>query len=247
MRAPVLGCLLLAACGDGDAGAGALALTDTYDVIGVGRVLPDGLLPTHHRPFFWSLSNISATAGQVSLQVLQKGAAAAVGAAGSYDALSGRLSLDPFTASLTTTVTETATAMGADASEGTPSDGLAHELSGFIETRAGDSVLEGRFLAVSRTGRTPAAPDGQKVAAVSPMLGVVDVDGAAGSVIAHAAVEIFVYTLGLLDPAFFLTKADGDGAFHATVDGLVDDVVVIRARSGGTAGDGRWVVVSRKN
>ncbi len=238
--------LLPLGCGEGEPTATGLQPAKVYDIVGVGRVLPDGLVPTRQLPFLWTLRDVTAgDTGDVVFGIEQKGGAGHSVAAGTYDRESGRLLATSFFASLTSSVSENVTSFGGDATEGLPIDSVADELSGFVETRQGQSVFEGRFLAVSRIPQAPAKPDTAKIRATTMALGEVQVVGDAGAVPAHAAVEIFVYTLGLIDPGSFFTKADGDGAFDAKVEGLADDHVVVRARTGGTAGDGRWVVVTR--
>lgn len=236
--------LAAAACSGAEPGPGTIALADSYDATGVVRFYRDGVALERLETVHLSFDRVSVDGAVASGEVARRGAAA-VAVTGEYDEATGVLHFStPFEAALTSTSAETVEQLGGGAIEALPRDGVGDELNGFIRVRRGSDVLDGQLVAISRIPGRPDRP-GEAITARLEEVGRARVRGEPGTTLPKLGIELLVYTLGKKDPGFFILQADDAGGFEGVVDGLAEDVVLIRARAGGVASDARAVTVTR--
>ena len=239
-----LGAALTGACAPTEVGAPSTLLWDTYDVVGVGRVSTDGLRPERMIPLRLRWSALTVRNGQVKGSVQREGGRA-FSVTGTYEGASGELIFKGSIAALTSSVTETIERLGAQVKDGIPTDGIGSTLTGYLRTRVGPQVVDGRFVGTARTDRRPDPVDAARISTTVKTVGVVEIRAEAGSSTPNTTVEIFVYTLAEADPRFFIAQVDANGAFETDVDGLLGDYVVIRPQIAGAAGEARIFEVTQ--
>lgn len=244
-RCSLFALVLAAACGgDEPPPQVALTLAEAYDVVGVLRVLPDGLTPTELQPFRFELLEVTTSGGRVLATARREGSAS-VRLSGELEPESGMLRFDGADGAFTGPGLERLVALGGRAIDGTPEDGVADEINGYIRTATGAvSSGEGSILAVSRYARRPAAPSPETLSAAKSGLGRVTVRGTPGAAPMRAAVEVLRFRLEVREPEFRPFVARDDGSFVADVEGLPEDLFVVRIRQSGRVSDAVVVPVT---
>lgn len=235
--------LLAASCGGTSSVEGPIRVAETYDVVGAMRITPDGVLPTEIRPVFLTFSALSGSAPVVGMFEAKGMSPMAI--RGALDVATNQLMFDMLEGSVTTTATERIEQLGGRIDESKPEDGVGDEIIGFFRTTRGVRAVDARFVGVSRRVARPDKPVAANIAARSMMVGQVELTATAGAMQANLGVEVFRYTLGRPDPDQTLGIADGAGGFALSIDGLVDDVLVIRAVGAGVPSDAAAVIVTR--
>jgi hypothetical protein len=216
-----------------------LTVAKTYDAIGVVRVLPDGIQPMSLKGIQFVLDQLSVSNGKISGTITPKGSIApAVPLSGTFDAKSGMIVFDSVDVVLTGTASETIDQLGGRADDLLPKDGIADEISGYIETDYGSARTDGTFLGTQRQDVRPAAPMETKVHIMAESPGAVRVIGDPGAVMQLAGVEVFRFQVAQHDPVMTLGQAEKDGSFSVNVAGTTDDAFIVRARVAGIASDG---------
>ena len=233
---------VLAACGS-DPVETRLALAESYDVVGIARVMPDGNAATELVDFRWTLHELRASGGRAIGTLTPKDRAIDLMLDGELDSATGNLQFVPMQGALTSTAIETIEQLGGTAFDGQPKNGIADDMTGFVRTIRGRRVLQGFWVAASKIEAAPAAPDPSKLRAARVEFGVARVRGEPGAVPANAAVELYVYFLAPGDARFSVVAAREDGSFTTEVDALEGDRIVIRVRTPAIVGDGVVVTV----
>jgi hypothetical protein len=233
----VLTAISIAGCGS-DPETNLLTLADTYDVIGVARVLPDGVAATELTDFAWTLRALRVQGGAVTGVLAPKDRTIEIPLMGEIDGATGNFSFVPFEAALTSTASESVEQIGGTGFDGAPKNSIADDMTGFVKTRRGARVHQGFWIAASNGESRPPVPDKAKISANRESFGVAKVIGMPGAAAPTAQVELFVYFLAPGDPRFTTTVTRDDGSFEATVDALEGDHVIVRLRKAGIAGDG---------
>lgn len=232
--------LALSACGGDPPVVVELALGSTYDVTGVARVLPDGQTPASLRPLSFRYDMLASSAGRLVGTVVSAQGQAEI--SGDFDAKKAQFTVAPFMLALTGTVTERIAELGGVGFDGSPEDGRIDDMSGFVRAEIGRSAVQAYTIAASRVASRPAQPDASKITARSTGLGRAQATGSAGAILGFTGVELFVHGLAIAQPKFTLGQAREDGSFDVEIPGSAGDMVVIRARTAGVAGEA--VVVS---
>lgn len=242
-----LAALLLAsapvACG-GETSKLTLTLGPTYDAVAALRFAPEGSVATTFVPLLLTFDALSDSGGRALGVVGAKGGSGAVPFTATFSSVTGDLVIEPFDAAFTATTSERIDELGGRADDILPRDGVADELTGFFRSRRGVGVHDGTMLATARTDRRPAPPDVDRIELREAGFAQVTVRGAPGAMIPAAGVEVFRFGLARRDPEVTLGQARDDGAFELTIDGLAEDLFLVRTRSIGTASDGRFLRLS---
>ncbi|MCC7385166.1 MAG: hypothetical protein IT384_25185 [Deltaproteobacteria bacterium] len=224
------------ACG-GDPSTSGIVLADSYDITGVGHVLPDGVAATSLFSFSWRWVELKSSGGRATGKLVVPDRNLEISLQGELDQ-EGNVTFTPFEAALTGTVSEVVEQLGGTAFDTSPKDGVGEDLSGFLRTIHGPRVITGSFLAAQRGAMQPARPDTSKLTTTIPSFAVAKVSGAAGSVVQRGLVEAFVHYLTPGAPRFYTFVADADGAFSGEVEALEGDLVIVRVRVAGAASEG---------
>jgi hypothetical protein len=235
-----LALVLLAACGGEERVRVQLSLERQYDAIGVVRWFPEGAVPTEFRDLALTFDALATSGGRASGTITQKGASESTAFSGTFDAVSGQLMAQPFTAALTSSIAESVQEFGGRADDALPFDGVAEEITGFIRTMRGQAITDGLFLATARTDRRPRAPEESLIAVELIDTTRVRISGAPGAVVASAGVEAFRFELRKRDPEFDLAQSREDGSFSLEMPALREDVFLVRSRVIGAASDARF-------
>jgi hypothetical protein len=244
-RAIVLLVGLSAACGS-TAPAPPLSLAPDYDFAGVARVFADGIMPSTFRGLYIAIEGIKVTSGRVSGTVRRRDPNAIPAmVSGCFDPQTGQMMLDQLSASLTSTATEQVTAFGGRGDDIIPKDGIADEISGYLDTTVTPEKTEAILFGTQRSDQRPAPPADDKITLMSEGPGKVRVLGAASAVIGLSGVEVYRFQLAMRDPTMSFVQAMSDGSFSLLVDGLVGEMFILRVRSAGIASDGRYYRVTR--
>lgn len=244
MRAPTL-LLLVAACGSDPPVEVQLSLGPRYEVLGVARALPDGVTPESLAPLSFRYEMLASSGGRIAGKLVSAtGAESAI--AGDLDPKSGDFSVEPLSFALTGTAPANVVELGGRGFDGTPSDGVVDDMSGYLrlEWPGGARALQAYTIAASPAANAPSAPDVSKIMAARTGLGRARVAGDAGAILPRSAVEIFVHRLALEPPKMSLVTSADDGAFTADIDASEGDALLIRARNVGIAGPAAFVGVS---
>lgn len=229
--------LLLVACGSDPTTQEGLTLAPEYDAVGVVRVFPDGLNPSHLDTFSAAFDTLRTSGGKAVGQV-QRSEGVAVALSGTYDADTGKLQFDPVAGSVTSTAVESV-ALAGRGEDAKPEDGVADQLIGFVRAEVDLFVREGTFLAVSRYEGRPDPVDEDKLSVTDNLDGTVVVSGAPGAAVPSVGVEIIRFSLNRPEPSFNVVEANTDGSFSLMTNGLSGDVFLIRNAPAGRVSDAR--------
>jgi hypothetical protein len=224
---------LLVGCGTDPPPIAQLTLASRYEVVGVARLFPDGLTVGRQRPFSFVLEDLQSSGGRAV--GVAKGSVPSLPASlsGTFEADEGQLRLGPGDGALTSTVSERIVALGGIAEDALPKDGIAQEISGFINSTFGVMLSEGRLLAIADYDGRPPTPDKSKITLTPMGLGKYLAQGTAGAVASGAAIEIRRHQLDMSDTTNDNFLAREGGAFEQEIDGLPGDIVLLSARSAG--------------
>ncbi len=242
-RAPWTLLALLAGCGGDPPVVVELALGATYDVTGVARVLPDGQTPASLRPISFRYEMLASSAGRLVGTVVSEQGQAEI--TGDFDAKQAQFTVAPFMLALTGTVTERIAELGGVGFDGSPKDGRIDDMSGFLRAEVGRSAVQAYTIAASRVVNRPGKPDAAKISARSTGLGRAQATGSAGAILGFTGVELFVHGLAIEQPRFTLGQAREDGSFSIEIPGSAGDLVVVRARTAGVAGEAAVFVIDQ--
>jgi hypothetical protein len=232
--------LLVAAGCSGDPPAFTqLTLASSYDLIGVRRNFPDGLTVASHEPLTLALEDVAASGESVRARLLRtEGNTPAVELRGTFDAVEARIAFSATSGPVWSNRTEVIEGIGGNAIDGTPVDGLANEIVGFVQTSSGSSQVEASFLAVARDDRRPNGIDASAVNITTPELGRVRIVGSAGAAPRSGGIEVFRHQLIEAVGEFSLHQASDDGSFDVNVSGFSEDLFLLRVRLSGRASTG---------
>lgn len=234
-HALVVAALASSACGGDPTPVVDLVLGSTYDVTGVARVLPDGQTPSALEPLRFRYEMLAASGGRLSGAVVSAQGRADV--TGTYEPKDAQFTIAPFSLALTGTIAEQIVELGGVGFDGKPSDGRIDDMSGFLRAEIGRSAVQAFTIAASPIANRPAKPDVSKIAARSTGLGRVQASGTAGAMASFTGVELFVHGLAIAPPTFTLVQAREDGSFTVDFDANPGDLVVVRGRTAGIAGE----------
>lgn len=231
----------LASCGGDDPPRVVeLALAAGYDVTGVARLLPDGQTPAALKPVRFRYEALAVGSG--ALVGTLATADREVEIAGDIDTVTGEFTIAPFAFALTGTITEQVVELGGVGFDGLPEDGRIDEMSGFLRTElrteGGRGAVQAYTVAASRGAARPAKPDVSKITTAPAGLGRTQVTGSAGAMAPSTGVELFVHGLAQAAPDFVVIQGRADGSFVVDVPGSPGDLVVVRGRTVGIAGEG---------
>jgi len=236
---------VLVACGGGTATpAVQLSLGPTYDVAGVARILPDGTTPASLAPIFFRYEAMASSGGRV-VGKLTNALGAQTAIAGEFDPEMGDFSVEPLTFALSGTTTTQITELGGRGFDGTPPDRIIDDMSGYLrlEEMGTRRAIQTYTVAASRAANAPPAPDPTKLSSQRISLGLARVTGAPGAIFPRSAVELFVHPLAITAPTLSTAVSDAQGAFMIEIEASEGDMILVRARNVGIAGDARTVVV----
>lgn len=237
MRRSIVLLLLLASCGSDRPSVRSLTLAETYDLSGVRRDFSDGLTVTAQHAYTLVLEQVLDSGGMARATLRRtEGASASIDLMGSFDPSDGRLSFVPTTGAVWSDRVDVVDGIGGNAFDASPTDGLANEIVGFVQTSSGSAQYEASFLAVARTDTRPAELDGSRVTVTSPELGRVRIEGSAGTALGSAGIEVFRHQLIERESFFTFHQARDDGSFTADIEGFSSDLLILRARVAGRAG-----------
>jgi len=225
--------LLLISCGSDPAPIAQLTLAESYDVVGVARLFPDGLTFAGHRSFAFSLEGVRSSGGRAVAE--GQAGAGPVALMGTFDAAEGELVLGPADGVLTSTRSERVVTLGGRADDALPKDGVAQELVGFVNSTFGGATSEGRFVATARYQGRPAEPDLTKITLEASGLGKWRLKGTTGSVPTAAGLELLRHEIDRGPPVQVALQAQNDGSFDQEIDALSGEILVLLARSAGRA------------
>lgn len=225
--------LWLWGCGGDPAPIAQLTLAESYDVVGVARLFPDGLTFAGHRSFAFSLQGVRSSGGRAVAE--GRAAGGPVALMGTFDAAEGELVLGPADGVLTSTRAERVVTLGGRADDALPKDGVAQELVGFVNSTFGASTSEGRFVATARYDGRPAEPDLTKITLETSGLGKWRLKGTVGAVPTAAGLEILRHEIDRGPPVQVAFQSLNDGSFDQEIDALSGELLVILARSAGRA------------
>lgn len=240
MRRYALALLVLTACGSGDPPTfTTLTLASSYDLIGVRRDFPDGLTVTTQSPMTLALEGVVSSGEALRGRLIRtEGNTPAIDLMGTFDPSDGRIAFSATTGPVWSDRVDTLEGIGGNAIDGTPTDGVANEIVGFVQTSTGSSQIEASFLAVARTDRRPDGVDQSLVTVEIPELGLVRIVGAAGAAPRSAGIEVFRHQLIERNAEFSLHQAMDDGSFSISVPGFSGDLFLLRVRLSGRASTG---------
>jgi hypothetical protein len=216
-----------------------LTIAQAYDAVGVLRVFPDGVMPASLEEAYFVLDGLAVSNGKVVGHFTPKGRSSSVPLSGTFESSTGRLNFDPVSASLTTTSAESIEQLGGRADDKLPKDGLADEISGFIQARRGVEIANGTWLGTERQDHRPPPVSIEKVTLTAEDSSRVRVTGQPGATLGSVGVEIFRFQVAVHDPTLTVGQAEKDGSFSVPVDGVAEDAFILRALAAGIAGDGR--------
>ncbi|MEQ9502822.1 MAG: hypothetical protein RIT81_38485 [Deltaproteobacteria bacterium] len=229
--------LVLAGCGSEPPTLRTLTLAETYDLSGVRRTFTDRLSVTAQDPFTLTLEQVLDSGGQARATLRRtEGATPSIDLMGSFESADGRITFMPTSGAVWTDRIDVIDGVGGNAFDAKPTDGLANEIVGFVQTSSGSRHWEASFLAVARTPNRPEPLDAAGVTVSVPELGVVRIEGSAGTAPGSAGIEVFRHQMIERDADFTLHQALDDGSFNAEIVGFSDDLLLLRARVAGRAG-----------
>ncbi len=219
------------ACGESTPEPDLVLTTATnYDLVGVARVMPDGIAVTSQHVVYLTVSNVSLQGARVNATVAQKGGPE-YPVRGSFNPEDGVLLFEPFTGALSGNATEDVAAFGGRLYDSSPVDGIADEWVGFVNTSSGTPTVELKTYGVARRDGRPNAPDATKLTRVQDGPAVT-LSGSAGAIGGRYGVEVLRFPQSRTNPEGFSTQARADGSFSISLDGLANDIFLLRVRQG---------------
>ncbi|MBI4821647.1 MAG: hypothetical protein HY791_35625 [Deltaproteobacteria bacterium] len=227
------------ACGSDPPVDTQLSVAAEYVSVGVVRVSNAGA--TALRPFRFELSSMLVSGSKASAKL--EGVGSEIELTGYYDGAEHLVVFELFDAAVTSTATESIAGLGMKLTDGKPSNGIADEISGFVEGHQGQVTLDGSFLGVSRRTVRIDPPQPDQLSAARSGLGEIEVMGGPGTIHGPIGVELYRFTSTDRNPVLTTARANDDGSFRVTLEGVPGDVVVVRANAAGVPSFGEFVAV----
>ncbi|MFO0728809.1 MAG: hypothetical protein U1E65_33835 [Myxococcota bacterium] len=221
-------------CGGGTMQPNALVLSDAYDITGVARVLPDGSAADHLVSFRFAYQGLVTSGGSVVGKFVLGSAETALH--GDFEAATGNFSFMGISAALTASASQSIDQIGGTGFDGTPTDAVADDLTGFVRARLGARVDQGQYVAATRRANRPDAPSAAMISIKKSDLGAAAVTAPGGTFPSKVGVELFTYGLAPGAPSFTLLQAEADGSLSGSIPGNPGDIALVRMRQVGVAG-----------
>lgn len=233
MRRALILTLLAASCGSDPPTVRQLTLASTYDLSAVRRDFSDGVSVTAQHAVALTLEDVLDSGGNARAVLV--GSGAPIDLMGSFDPADGRLRFDPTTGEVWSNRFDVVDGVGGTAVDGGPTDGLANEIVGFVQTSSGTGQYEASYLAVARVADRPDPIVEANTTLEVRALGEVRIVGSAGAAPGSAGVEVFRHQLLEREPEFTLHQARDDGTFVIDVVAFEGDLLLLRTRLTGRA------------
>ncbi|MBI2378331.1 MAG: hypothetical protein HYV07_30305 [Deltaproteobacteria bacterium] len=208
-----------------------LSVASDYAATGVLRLSGPPEAPRVLELFRFTMTHLAVSGAKSQAEVT--GTREPIHATGAYDGSEDLVTFSAFTTSLTSTGTLEVQSLGFKLTDGRPSDGIADEISGFLEGVSVDGPFDGSFLGISSKVSRIEAPKVDLISASPSGAGELLVLGSAGAIHGPLGVELYRFTRGDRNPASTTGRASDDGSFRVVVSGVVGDILVIRANAAG--------------